>query len=40
MFGSAIKVSVIAKNFNALCIEVMYILIYSETNAYIYIIVK
>jgi len=41
MFGFAMEVSVIAKNLNAFCIKVMYILIYSETNeTYIYIIVK
>jgi len=41
IFGFAVEVSVIAKNLNAFCIKVMYILIYSETNeTYIYIIVK
>jgi len=35
------EMSVIAKNLNAFCIKVMYILIYSETNeTYIYIVVK
>ena len=41
MFGFAMEMSVIAKNLNAFCIKVMYILIYSETNeTYIYIVVK
>lgn len=41
MFDFAMVVSGVAKNLNAFCIKVMYILIYSDTNeTYIYIIVK
>jgi hypothetical protein len=41
MFEFAMNVTVIAKNLNATCSKVMYILIYNETDeAYIYILIR